>query len=137
MSDTIHIGSLLLCEPVDALRLDEVAGAQAVQVGPLFRATHARVFARGNRTVQVQFTRTRAPAASVAAARAYLADHEAELATLVGEQAAEFIFSGPGGGVTRYLRDAVLTAHRATQIGATTTHTYTLQGSRWSNSATA
>lgn len=135
MTDTVTIGSVLLCEPGDALTFDDLTGARQVQVAALLRAADITLFDRGNRALTLTITRTRRPHASANAARLFMADHEQALAALSGTYSVVFVFEGPSGTVTRYLRGALVASHRARQSGFTTFHTYTLQGTAWSATA--
>jgi len=123
MSETITMGAVSLAESTDSVSDIAIDGAQVGQAQAALRAAAVKVRNRGQRAVTVTFTRTHAPHASAIAARTFLFTHEIELRDITATTC-DFTF-----GTSEYtLSDAVLTSHRAVQIGLTTRHTYTLTG---------
>lgn len=127
MSDTIQIGSVYLAEADDSVSAFALDGQQASQISQGLRAVAATPINRKNRQVTITFVRTRRPHASVEAARAFMIDHDIELRGISASDCT-FAFTANGGTTTRTLSDAVVTSHRAEQIGLTTRHTYIVVG---------
>ena len=98
-------------------------GKQAVQSVPLLRGDAADVYPRGSRVNTVAFAVTREHA-SVAAAEGFLFLHAA---TLPSGGSLTFLCEDVDGETVRYTADAsAVASDQGTQLGATSTHRYTL-----------